>query len=166
MKRLMILVLAAAILGLSGLLPFERTDVASLVPVDVLTVDLQRGQAVLKGGEAEGRGKTWEAALEDFRQGANGRVFFDTAGQVILSKDAVRLLPDVIRGEELRPAANICICTGPMPEPKEAAEYLSAHDGGVTIQMVWAAMLKGEGVALPILKETEGGLRLYGSENR
>jgi len=60
----------------------------------------------------------------------------------------------------------ICVCTGPLPKPKDAAAYLSAHDAGMTIQKVQAAMVRGEGVALPVLRNTEGGLRLNGSKNR
>ena len=166
MKRMILFVCLAAALRMSGLLPFSGSDVAELAPVEALTVDWKQGQVVLNGGACQGYGKDWAAALEDLHRGAEGTVFLGTAEHVVLSEDAVRLLPDVIRSEELRPAAVICVCDGPLPEPEDAAAYLSAHNAGMTIQKVQAAMVRGEGVALPVLRETEGGLRLYGSENR
>ena len=104
--------------------------------------------------------------LADLRESADGTVFLGTAEQVIVSRKAAHLLPDVIRCPDLRPAAVLCICSGDPPDPKEAAKYLSAHDAGVTIQKVQAAVLQGKGAALPVLEQTEGGLRLRGSADR
>lgn len=166
MKRILLFVCLAAALRMTGLMPFSGNDVADLVPVEALTVDWKRGQVVLDSGESQGYGADWAEALEDLHRGADGTVFLGTAEQVVLSEAAVRLLPDVIRSQQLRPAAVICVCTGPLPKPKDAAAYLSAHDAGMTIQKVRAAMVRGEGVALPVLRNTEGGLRLNGSKNR
>lgn len=163
MKRIILFVCLAAALRMSGLLPFSGHDVADLVPVEALTVDWVQNRVVLRGKDCEGRGESWEAALEDLYQSANGTVFLGTAEQVVLSESAVRVLPDVIRSPELRPAAVICICRGSLPKPEDAAKYLSAHNAGITIQQVQAAMVQGDAVALPVLKETEGGLRLSGS---
>lgn len=165
MKQIVWFVLLAAALSMTGLLPFESNDVASLVPVEALTVDLKEGQVILDGGDCQGRGEDWTSALEDLRKGAEGTVFLGTAEQVVLAQRAASLLPDIIRSQELRPAAVICVCRGEPPKPEEAAKYLSAHDAGVTIQKVQAVMLRGEGIALPMLIKTEGGLRLYGTEN-
>ena len=60
----------------------------------------------------------------------------------------------------------ICICPAEPPKPEEAAAYLSSHDAGITLQKVQAILLRGEGVKLPMLVKTEGGLRLYDAENR
>lgn len=166
MKRIVLFVCLAAALRMSGLLPFTGNDVAELVPVEALTVDWKEGQVVLDGGDCQGYGESWEAALQDLHAGAEGTVFLGTAEQVILSERAVRLLPDVIRSTQLRPAAVICVCTGTLPKPEDAAAYLTAHDAGMTIQKVQAAMVRGDGVALPILESKKGGLRLRGSENR
>ena len=165
MKQIVWFLLLAVALSMTGLLPFESNDVASLVPVQTLTVDIKEEQVILQGNECQGRGENWAKALEDLRNSANGTVFLGTAEQVVLSKRAVSLLPDVIRSKELRPAAVICVCPGEPPEPEEAASYLSAHDGGMTIQKVQAILLREEGVALPMLVKTEGGLRLHGAEN-
>lgn len=165
MKQVIWLAILAAALSMTGLLPFQSSDVASLVPVETLTVDMKEGQVLLDGGECRGRGENWEAALEDLRHGAEGTVFLGTAEQIVLSKRAASVLPDVIRSPELRPAAVICICPDTPPKPEEITPYLSAHNAGITIQKVQAIMLRGEGVALPVLVKTEGGLRLYGTEN-
>ena len=165
MKQILWLVLLAAALSLTGLLPFESNDVVSLVPVEALTVDMEEGRVTLKGKDCQGHGDDWRSALEDLRQSGTGTVFLGTAEQVVISQRAVSILPDIIRSEALRPAAVICVSPGEPPEPEEAAEYLSAHDAGMTIQKVQAIMLRGEGVKLPMLVQTEGGLRLYGTAN-
>lgn len=166
MKRFVLVLVLAAALRALGVLPFSGSDVADLVPMEALTVDWDGRQVALDGGECQGYGKDWDEAMEDLRQGANGTAFLGTVEQVILSKEAVQLLPDVIRSDALRPAAVVCVAAGNLPEPEDAAKYLSAHDAGVTIQKVQAAMLRGEGIALPVLRQTEGGLRLSGSEDR
>lgn len=163
MKRIVLFVCLAAALRMAGLLPFSGSDVADLVPVEALTVDWKANQVVLNGGDCKGYGADWTSALEDLRQSGEGTVFLGTAEQVILSEAAVRLIPDVIRSAELRPAAVVCVCVDPLPEPEEAAKYLSSHDAGVTIQKVQAAMVRGEGVELPVLRQTKGGWRLSGS---
>ena len=163
MKRIVLFVSLAAALRMSGLLPSSCHDVSDLVPVEALTVDWEQDQVILKGKECEGHGGDWEKALEDLRNSADGTVFLGTTEQVVLSEHAVRVLPDVIRSTDLRPAAVICVCRGDLPDPEEAAAYLSAHDEGVTIQRVQAAMVQGKAVALPVLSNTKGGLRLNGS---
>ena len=166
MKRIVLFVLLAAALRMAGLLPFSGSDVAELVPVEALTVDWKHDQVVLKGEGCQGYGEDWEAALDDLRSSGNGKVFLGTTEQVVMSEAAVRLMPDVIRSGDLRPAAMICVCLGALPEPKEAAEYLSSHNAGITIQKVQTSMVQGEGVELPILRHTEGGWRLSGAEDR
>lgn len=166
MKRLIWIVVLVAAVKLSGLIPFESSDVAELVPIEALTVDVEGNQVILDGGACQGYGEDWEAALQDLHQGAEGKVFLGTAEQVVLSERALRLLPDIVRCEQLRPAAVICVCPGRTPAPEDVATYLSAHDAGVTIQRVQAAMLARESIVLPRLIHTEGGLRLDGSSNR
>lgn len=166
MKRIFWIAAVAVLVKLTGLVPFESSDVANLAPVEALTVTMAQNQVVLDGGDCRGYGADWDAALQDLRDGAEGKLFLGTAEQVILSKDALELLPDVVRCGELRPAAVICVCLGDPPDPADAASYLSSHDAGMTIQRIRAAMLAEEGVALPLLLNTEGGLRLYGTSDR
>lgn len=165
-KRLAILAALAAALRLTGLLPFETKDVAALKPVEALVVSMEDGQIVLDGGECQGRGDTWEEALEDLRKGAAGDLFLGTAEQVILCSGTWELLPQMVKNDALRPAAVVCACPSGIVEPEEAAAYLAAHNAGMTLQRVHAALLRGETVKLPVLQETKGGLRLYGAEDR
>lgn len=164
-KRLLILAAAVAALRLTGLLPFETKDVASLKPVEALVVSVEEETLVLDGGECQGRGKTWEEALADLKEGADGDVFLGTAEQVVLCGAAWKFLPQMVGSDELRPAAVVCACNGEVKQ-EEAARYLSAHNAGLTLQQVRAALLRGETVKLPVLRMTEGGLRLDGSEDR
>lgn len=165
MKKLLLFAAAAILLEVTGLLPFQANDVASLLPVQALTVELENGQVVLNGGEAVGRGENLDDALQNMEAVAEGTVFLQTAEQVILSPRARVLLPQLCRWEALRPAAQIMLASEELPNPQKAADYLQAHDGGVTLQRVRAAMLRGERIALPLLHVTEGGLRLETREH-
>lgn len=166
MKRMILAACAVAALSLTGTMPFAGTDVAELLPVQTLTVDRKQGQVILDGGLCRGTGENWAAALEDLEAGAEGEVFLGTAEQVLLTEEALEVLPDVIRCARLRPAAVICVCRGELPEVEDVTVYLSAHDAGVTIQKVQAAMVRGGSIRLPVLEQMKGGLRLRGTEDR
>ena len=156
----------AAVLGLLALLPFRRTDVAELVPIEALVVAMEHDSVVVDGGECRGCGETWQTAWQDLLNSGNGTVFLGTAEQIVLVGAAVELLPEVAWNEQLRPAAVVCVSPGPAPDVKEAAAYLGSHNGGVTLQQVRMALLQERAIDLPVLVETEGGMRLYGTKNR
>lgn len=99
--------------------------------------------------------------MSDLRRGAEGEVFLETADQLILSGPAVSLLPEIVRSGELRPGADLCRSGPNLPDPEEAADYLAAHETGLTLLDVRRAMVRGERVELPVLARTKGGLRLY-----
>lgn len=165
-KKLMVLAVLAAALRISGLLPFQSSDVAELVPVQALVVSMEEGGVVLDGGDCLGVGSDWEAAWEDLRLGAGGHVFLGTVDHVILCGEAVELLPRVLESAVLRPAASVCVSPEGVPNAKLAAEYLAAHDGGITLQQVRALQLRPGQIELPRLVETQEGLRLYEQEHR
>lgn len=160
------LLLLAAVGAAAAMMPFQSSDVAQLVPIEALVISMDQGQVVVAGGGCQGRGDTWDEAWRDFQESGSGTVFLGTAEQVILAGGAVKLLPEVAWNEQLRPAANICVTPGKAPDPEEAAAYLSAHNGGVRLQQVRAALLQDRAIDLPVLVETKGGLRLYGTEYR
>ncbi len=116
---------------------------------------------ILDGGEARGSGESWTAALADLDRSAAGDVFLSTAEQLVLTGSAVTLLPEIVQSNALRPAAQVCFAPEAPPDPSEAADYLSAHEMDWTVQRVRTALLRREAVRLPVLAETEGGLRLY-----
>jgi len=124
------------------------------------------GQVVLDSGEAKGAGEDWNAALGDLRKGAEGSLFLGTAEQVILCDGAKSVLQQIAESEALRPAAVVVYCPEQELDPKQAAAYLSAHDAGLTLQKVRSAILRRELILLPVLRKTEGGLRLDGANDR
>lgn len=153
------LLLGLLLLGAKLALPFSGSDVSELVPVEALVVTREQGQVVVEGGACRGRGATWAAALQDLRQGADGRAFLSTAEQIVLCGAAKELLEDVIADAKLRPAACVCLCEGGTPAPERAAAFLRKKSD-VTLRRLRAAQLRGEAVELPVLIQWEGGLRL------
>lgn len=160
-KKLVVLAALAVVLRVTGLLPFQSSDVAELVPVQALVVSMENGKVFLDGGGCLGVGTDWESALEDLNQSAEGHVFLGTADHVVLCGEAVSLLQQIARSEALRPAASLCVCPDGVIDAKSAAEYLNAHDGGVTLRQMRALQLRPGAVELPELIQTQGGLRLY-----
>lgn len=161
-KRLLLLAALAAALRISGLLPFQTNDVARLKPVESLVVSVKDGRVVLQSKDAEGYGGDWDEALQDLRQAAEGTLFLGTAEQIVLCGEAKLLLEPIAKSEDLRPAAVVVQCREQELDPEKAAAYLSAHNAGMTLQRVRAALLQKQPVDLPVLIKTEGGLRLDG----
>jgi hypothetical protein len=159
MKKLLLITALALVLKATGLLPFQSADIADLLPLRTLTVDVTADGIALDAGEASGTGPTLEAALKDLCATATGQAFPATVRQVILSQSARELLPEICRWQALRPAAQVVLAPEGLPDPEEAADYLETHDPGLTLQQVQAALLRGQTVTLPTLR-TEGGLRL------
>lgn len=143
--------------------PFRSSDVAELIPVEILVISKEDDQLVVDGGQIQGRGATWTEAWQDLKQGAPGKVFLGTAEYVVLVGDAIDQLDIVAESELLRPAARVCYCPGETPQVEQAAKYLTVKEGGVTLQKVCAAKLQGQEPELPVLIHTKGGLRLYGT---
>ena len=165
-KKIIFLVVLAGILRVTGLLPFESRDVAQLVPVQALVISQSADNVVLDGGDCRGIGTDWDSAWEDLQNSADGRVFLQTADHVILCGDAVSLLRQVVESGAFRPAASVCVCPDSVPSADEAAAYLQAHHGGVTLQQVQALQLRQGELTLPRLRQTEGGLRLDDTKDR
>ena len=159
-KKLIFLVILAGVLRTTGLLPFRSSDVAELIPVQALVVSRSGDSVVLDGGQCRGIGFDWNSAWEDLKNSAEGRVFLQTADHVILCGGAVALLGQVVESGAFRPAASVCVCPDAVPNAEEAAAYLGAHGGGVTIQQVQALRLRENAIRLPRLRQTGGGLRL------
>ena len=160
-RKFVILAVLVAALRMTGLLPFESSDVSELVPVQALVVSMGDGRVFLDGGGCLGIGANWEEALHDLNQSAEGHVFLGTADHVVLCGEAVSLLQQISKSAVLRPAASVCICPDGVVDAKTAAEYLSAHNGGVTLRQVQALQMRPGKLELPELIQTQGGLRLY-----
>ena len=160
-KKTILLVVLAVALRFLGLLPFRSSDVAELVPIQALVISVEDGQIYLDGGDRLGVGADWESAWEDLQNSGKGHVFLGTVDHVIVCGEAISLLPQIVESRILRPAASVCSAQD-VPNAKLAAEYLSAHDGVITLQQLRALRLRPGEVRLPRLVETQGGLRLYG----
>lgn len=146
---------AAAIVALAALgrMPFRGTDVAKLEPVEVIRVTMEQGEVLLQADTgAGGRGEDVETALLDMAQTTAGEVFLETADYLMVSPDAVSLLPALCG--YLRPACNVCVAEGEIA-PEEAGVFLAVHKPGVSL-IRWRA----EACALPVLKNEEGEMRL------
>ena len=162
-KKFVVLAVLAAVLRMTGLLPFQSSDVSELVPVQALVVSVEDGRVYLDGGGCLGVGENWEEALQDLDQSAEGHVFLGTADHVVLCGEAVSLLYRISRSDVLRPAASVCVCPYGVVDAKTAGAYLDAHHSGVTLRQVRALQLRPGELELPELIQTRGGLRLDGA---
>ncbi len=166
MKKSLWLVGLLAILVLWKLLPFQGSDVSQLMPIRALTVEQKGGRITLDGGVCSGSGGSLEEALADMKNTAAGTVFLATTEEVILSVGAISLLPELCLWDALRPATRVAAAPGELPDPEKAADYLQAHDPGVSLGQIHGALLRGEPVRLPQLLQEEGGLRLVWKNHR
>lgn len=152
MKQVLSYIMGLIVVAALGWMPFRKTDVAKLQPVEVVRVTLEGREVVIETDtEAAGRGKSLKAAFEDMKQTTAGEVFLDTADYLILSRDTVSLLPELM--EYLRPACQVCIGKGEM-DLGQAAAFLTAHEPELTLTD-WQGGLG----PLPVLVE-DGGMRI------
>lgn len=143
---------AAVILTLLFGLPFRAHDTAKLLPLKTVQAAWDGAEVFLLSEQGEGRGATWQEAVEDLRKNASGEVFFDTAEQLVLCGGAETLLPQIVQAGTLRPAAQVFRAERPL-DAETVNDYLNAHPGGVTVGDVTAALARRETLTLP---ETEG----------
>ena len=148
--------LAGVAVAALGLLPFVRSDVAKLRPIEVVAVSVDDGKIeVDTDTDADGEGKTLEAAFEDMKKTTAGDVFLDTADFLLLEPGCETLLPELT--EYLRPGCQVCLCIGDLDMDKAAA-FLRSHEPGVTLQDY-----RADGTVLPTLVANEGEMKLvYG----
>ena len=86
MRKLWLLFALAVVLGVYHAIPFQTSDVASLLPVQTLVIHAIEGQCqVACGGDLTGTGATLADALEDRQVDAAGHVVLATARQIVVS---------------------------------------------------------------------------------
>lgn len=147
------LILVAILCGM----PFERTDVAQLQPVQVVQVSHDGGQVVVQTDTGDiGTGATLYAAFEDLKQTTPGYVFLETAEYLLLTEDARALIPELT--EYLRPGCGVCVVMGEA-DLQAVAQYLSAHPLQVTLRIC-----RADQAHLPcLIVHKDGRLTLAGS---
>ena len=162
MKRIWIWLALLAAVAAFGLFPAQGTDAAELQPAQLLLVSASGGTLQVETDQGSvGLGRTLDEAMADLRAGAAGTVFFGTVEHVVGAQGARYLLPQLAASDELRPAARLYLAPV-LPEAGEAAQFLAAHPGRLTLQRARAALLYGQTAEPPELLTTEGGLRLAG----
>ncbi len=160
MKGIVWIIVAFAILAACGWLPFESHDVAELSPVETLAADFDGGTVTLTGdGGQQGSGATWDEAVADFKNSADGVVFLQTAQKILLTGDWTQGLRDVADSVDLRPAAEL-FQVNVAEDVKAIGEYLQTRTSPVTLAQLRAALLSGEGVSIPKLRVEGEKVRL------
>lgn len=132
MKRWLIYLAGILLIILFQWMPFHGTDIAKLLPVELIRLSYEEGQILLETDEGYyGRGDTIAQALGDLENTTPGTVFLETADYLIVDPDAIDLIDDI--APHLRPACGICKCSS-VEKLDEAAAFLSAHEPDLTVR--------------------------------
>lgn len=163
MKKLVVILLAAATLGALGVLPFRSVDAAKLLPVKTVVVTKSGDQYVVDIGEGvRAVGQSLREALDRLREEVSGEVFLPTAERVIVTEPAEGAVEAVAEETEFRPAAGIYLTPDPFPDVKALGKYLDAHPSNVTILDTRAALAMGQTPEIPVIRRADGGYRVDG----
>jgi len=158
MKKLCKLLVLAAALGALGLLPFRRTDVSELIPVQTIVVTRSGDRYVVDIGQGlRALGQTVAQALDRLRREAPGEVFFKTAEQVVLTEEAADAVEEIVTEPELRPAAGLYLTPDAAPDAEAIGRYLTSHPEDTAISRVRGELSQGQELELPRIRRTEGG---------
>ena len=150
------IVTVIAILLALLLSPFERTDVAELLPVQTLCLRQEEGQCLLlTDGGLMGQGVTPEKALSDLRRTAPGKVVFSTTRQLVVEESGAEFFKPLLDLDALRPGTEVYWAKEPV-DPADAASWLDRHGVNATVSRLQAAWLTGEREMIPLLTGGEG----------
>ena len=146
MKRWIAILTAAWIMVLFS---EAGTRLERLKPVELLYLTGQGNVLTLRTDTGDlGRGQTLSQAIEDLTVSSTGHVFLETTEKIIVTEKTLWTLPEL--QQIVRPATQVCLGAGRI-DPKQAAEYLSAHAPEMTL----GAFCRKEG-RLPILRGEKG----------
>ncbi len=121
--------LTAAVLTLIFGLPFREYETQQLLPIKTLCAEYDDGGVHIVSEVAEGRGRTWDEAVENLRNNASGDVFFDTAEQLVITDAVIALEAKA----DLRPSAQVYLVSE-LPEVDGLYAYLKAHPSEMTME--------------------------------
>lgn len=151
MKRWLVLCIALAALLL---LPKNTagTDIGKLEPVGALRARSAGGMLALETDTGQrGVGRNLAEAAADMDETAAGKVFLETAANLLITPSAVKWLPEL--ADYLRPNCRVCLDLSG-EDLAVAAEYLAVHRPDMTLRLY----RQGRG-SLQVLHEREG--RMY-----
>ncbi len=137
----------AAVLCLCLFAAAPKTDLGSLKPVRLVQVTTGGPMLHLRTDTGlYGEGVDFGAALKDLYRTSPGQVYLETADFLLVTPVTVKVLPEL--KQVLRPGTEVALISS-LVEGEKAAEFLSAHPGGVPLRKA------GEHTVLPRLN-TEG----------
>ena len=122
-------ILTAVVLTVIFGLPFREYETQQLLPIKTLCAEYADGEVHIVSEVGEGRGSTWQAAVEDLKLHAAGDVFFDTAEQIVVTHRELALAAK----DDLRPSAQVYFVKK-LPEIDDLYAYLKAHPSGRTME--------------------------------
>lgn len=153
MRRWTLYALGLVLVGFSACMPFHRTDIAELKPVELICVSRAEGQVRIETDTGDwGTGPTVEAALEHLKATTAGDVFLETADHLLVCEGAQDLIEEL--AAYLRPACSLCRLEGTV-SLEDAAAYLNAHQSEVSLQDRRSGDRR-----VPVLQVTEGRMEL------
>ena len=130
-------------------MPQASNELGALIPVETLCVERAEGALRVFGEEVEGRGATWEAAMDDLLATATGTVFLETAERIVLDETAADALPQILADTRLRPSAQLWLLRGDFSDP--FYDFVAAQESEATV---------GTPERLPLILEESGRYRL------
>lgn len=116
--------LTAIVLTLIFGLPFREYETQQLLPIKTLQAEYTENGIHIASDVGEGKGESWQSAVEDLRKNASGDVFFDTAEQLAVTDRLLAL--EAAHSGELRPSAQVYLVSELAPM-KGLYEFLKAH---------------------------------------
>lgn len=153
MRRWIVYALGLLLIGFSSMMPFHRTDIAELKPVELICISRTAGQVRIETDTGDwGAGPTVEAALKHLKATTAGDVFLETADHLLLYGAEDDLIEEL--APHLRPACSLCKLEGTVPL-EDAAAYLNAHKSEISLQDRRSGDRR-----LPVLQVTEGRMEL------
>ena len=161
MKKMFVILFAAAAFWALGLLPFRATDAAKLLPVKTVVVMKSGDEYVVDvGAGVRAIGRTLSEALERLKEEVTGEIFLPTAEQVIVRGADAETVEAAAEEEAFRPAAGFYQTPIADPDPEALGDYLASHQSNYTILDARAALAAGEEPAPPRITAADGGYRV------
>lgn len=133
--------------------PAAATELNSLIPVETLWITKENLTLTVEGESVKGSGVSWETAMEDLQEAANGEVFLETVDRIVISVEAADCLKELRDDGKLRPSVQLYLLRG--EASKTLDQFTAAHESEATVE--------NEG-RIPVIEERDGRYRIAGTE--